>query len=374
MTEAQPKKTVFVIMPFGKTPTRDKTDLTAFFEHNLKGRIESDSSLRYDYIVRRSDDVFLITRQILVDLYEADIVICDLSGDSVNPNIMYELGIRLAVSSNPVILIREAHPENRQIFDIQDYYIHEYSPLRYNEVTDHVVQQLREYEEGREFVSPVLETLKSAPSVREAILQHRRFERLRMFHANVNMMVTNLVSAILDFIRRTFDVPDPKNGKEFYFWIQEHRDALEPLDWEPFSLKHYRHPAIEAFLVEPCTLAMTDAESESRFLGFVMAYYNAFMQDVGEWSGKSLNAVVALLHETMILDTLARGLMIAAFRQLLEGQRDPRLSDMIRDCLNSSYLREFIDIAVAQIRQAQPNQTPNNRAWTRTGNSRAGHA
>ncbi len=83
----RPKRSVFVIMPFTKTPLRNKDDLTAFFEVNLKQRLESDASLKYQYVVRRSDDSFDITAQIIRDVYEADIVLCDLSGNDANPNV-----------------------------------------------------------------------------------------------------------------------------------------------------------------------------------------------------------------------------------------------------------------------------------------------
>ena len=52
------KKSVFVIMPFTETPLRHKDDLSEFFETNLKGIIESDQDLKYQYVVRRSDDTF----------------------------------------------------------------------------------------------------------------------------------------------------------------------------------------------------------------------------------------------------------------------------------------------------------------------------
>jgi len=124
-------RTVFVIMPFAHTPTRNKGDLTEFFQTNIKDRIEGDTSLKYRYVVSRSDDTFNITQKIIRDLYTADIVLCDLSGKEANPNVMYELGVRLGISDRPVILFREASKDNQRIFDIDGFHIQEYEITRY---------------------------------------------------------------------------------------------------------------------------------------------------------------------------------------------------------------------------------------------------
>src|SRR5256885_3646244 len=75
---AQARK-VFVIMPFRQTPTRDAAQLSAFFQDVIRAPIET-GDLKNSYEVRRSDDTFNITEQIVKDLYYADLVICDLSG------------------------------------------------------------------------------------------------------------------------------------------------------------------------------------------------------------------------------------------------------------------------------------------------------
>ncbi|VVD91649.1 hypothetical protein PHO31112_01652 [Pandoraea horticolens] len=53
-------------------------------------------------LVSSSDSGGVIQKQILHQLYSSDIVICDVS--SKNPNVMLELGIRLAFDK-PVVLI-----------------------------------------------------------------------------------------------------------------------------------------------------------------------------------------------------------------------------------------------------------------------------
>src|SRR5437667_2407704 len=118
---------VFVIMPFVEGGTRNEAQLTAFFQNNLKRPIEQ-ADLKSRYEVYRSGQAFDITTEIIRDVCRADIVIADLSGADPNPNVMYELGVRLAISERPVILIREQNLANKKIFDIYGFYAHPYDP------------------------------------------------------------------------------------------------------------------------------------------------------------------------------------------------------------------------------------------------------
>ncbi len=55
-------------------------------------------------LVSDADDVGSIHKRIIQNLYDSDIVVCDVSGR--NPNVMFELGIRLAFDK-PTILIKD---------------------------------------------------------------------------------------------------------------------------------------------------------------------------------------------------------------------------------------------------------------------------
>lgn len=55
-------------------------------------------------LVSEADDVGSIHKRIIQNLYDSDIVVCDVSGR--NPNVMFELGIRLAFDK-PTILIKD---------------------------------------------------------------------------------------------------------------------------------------------------------------------------------------------------------------------------------------------------------------------------
>jgi hypothetical protein len=150
---------LFVIMPFTKTETRNQRQLTSFFNTNIKKAIEN-GLLNHQYRVWRSGERFNITDEIIRDLYRADIVIADLSGVQPNPNVMYELGVRLAVSDKPVILIREQSASNMKVFDVDSYYIFQYDPFAYCELETHLVDKIRRFETNQEtFKSPIHKVL-----------------------------------------------------------------------------------------------------------------------------------------------------------------------------------------------------------------------
>jgi hypothetical protein len=159
-------KQVFVIMPFQKTPSRDENELTEFYNTNLKECIENEDTFIFKYVVRRSDDTFNITKRIIHELFNADIVLCDLSGFSANQNVMYELGIRLSISNKPVILFRESSLDNIQIFDISWFHIFEYSVKKYRELEEYIINKIKKFEKNEEtFESPILLELKTNPIV-----------------------------------------------------------------------------------------------------------------------------------------------------------------------------------------------------------------
>ena len=65
------------------------------------------SSDKYDFSVRLvsdADEAGVIQRRIVQNLYEVDVVVCDVSGK--NPNVMFELGMRLAFDK-PTVIIKD---------------------------------------------------------------------------------------------------------------------------------------------------------------------------------------------------------------------------------------------------------------------------
>lgn len=71
----------------------------------IEESIESISNPRFRVrLVSDADDVGVIQKRIVQNVYNADVVICDVSGK--NPNVMFELGMRLAFDK-PAVIIKD---------------------------------------------------------------------------------------------------------------------------------------------------------------------------------------------------------------------------------------------------------------------------
>jgi hypothetical protein len=114
--------TAFVIMPFVE---RDAKHATGFFPEVLRSLITpaaKDSGFTVRTANRQGSD--LIQSTIVNDLLEADLVIADLTEH--NPNVMFELGVRMA-EDKPVVLIKAMG--TGPLFDIDNMLrVFEYSP------------------------------------------------------------------------------------------------------------------------------------------------------------------------------------------------------------------------------------------------------
>lgn len=183
--ELKIEKDVFVIMPFSKANNRNQEQLTNFFE-TLRSSIEAENNLAYKYKVRRSGDGFNITDQIIRSLLNADIVIADISGEEPNPNVMYELGVRLAISEKPVILIREGDKTDKDgiPFDLKTYHTEFYDPFQHEKLIRLLVDKLKRLESGEmQYESPVKKILLYSNNQTYHIFSQR--ERLRTFCSHV---------------------------------------------------------------------------------------------------------------------------------------------------------------------------------------------
>lgn len=300
-TEAPAKesRTVFVIMPFTATPTRQKSDLNAFFETNLKERIEREGSLKYRYVVSRSADAFLINDDIITNLYRADIVLCDLSGEAANPNVMFELGIRLALSKKPVIMFREEHPANKPIFDVSTYYIHPYSPLQYKRLEDFLIKKLRDYEdESESYQSPVLGLLRTDPTVVDSVLRERAKTLLLSLHWASWGLLRLFGGTIADFLERHDQDSPPSQPEQFYGFLKEREDTLSTLPWSEVDFRPNLPPALHSFLAEVPLVDRVELEYAQCVNSFCSQYYNYFFASNVWWRKMNLARVLYFAGET----------------------------------------------------------------------------
>jgi hypothetical protein len=125
-----PEKTeeCFAIMPIGDQPDTSAEHFMRVYEDIIKPAcsMAGFKATRAD----EEDGTNLIQQQILRSIIDAPICVCDLS--CLNPNVMFELGIRQAFDL-PVVLIKDHITQN--VFDIQGLRYHEYNKsLRYYDV------------------------------------------------------------------------------------------------------------------------------------------------------------------------------------------------------------------------------------------------
>jgi len=140
--EGASKLTAFVIMPFVE---RDPKHSAGFFAEVLRSLITPAaraSQFTVKTANRQGSD--LIQSTIINDLIEADIVIADLTEH--NPNVMFELGVRMA-QDKPVVLIKAQG--TGPLFDVDNMLrVFEYSPNLWQTTVEKDMPNLRDFIKG----------------------------------------------------------------------------------------------------------------------------------------------------------------------------------------------------------------------------------
>lgn len=287
------KQEVFVIMPFSKTPTRNRDELTAFFNRNIKTLIEAAPIGGVRFKVRRSEDAFNINEQVIRDLYAAHVVIADLSGTESNPNVMYELGLRLAVSNKPVILIREAHPENRDIFDVAGFHTFAYDPARPTDVEDYLVNKLVRFATGdEEYYSPVLSVLEQEPSVVRRIESDRLQNRLTAASHTIYDLRRGMIPRIVAFCSQKIDVAFSKDVAEFQNQFDAHFEQLMQLDWSAADIRVRPNPAILGLVAEPPDPKLIGGEHYKAFSAYINQFFTELFTFDEAWSFRQVGLLI----------------------------------------------------------------------------------
>jgi hypothetical protein len=277
-------KRVFVVMPFSAAPGRSKEVLTEFFQAHIKEPIEHASGLRYSYEVFRSGNDFMITEQIISDLFRANIVVCDVSGDPPNPNVMYELGIRLSVSSGPVILIRQQ--QEKQTFDIRGLHVHEYDPLMPRSVDVYLLSKLRAFENGQEeFRSPVLETLERGLGF-VRIGKSRAQTLLNVLEVGLISHLNSLRDALNLSLQGSGLFLEANPGLDPLALAKELIDKgqhLQSLDWSSLKLAAGPHPSIAYYLSTLYLSDIVESELEVSFSVAMLRLYERYFTNLAWW-------------------------------------------------------------------------------------------
>jgi hypothetical protein len=335
------KKSIFVIMPFTETPKRNKDDLTEFFETNLKRPIESEETLKYQYIVKRSDDTFDITAQIIRDIYNADIVLCDLSGHNANPNVMYELGMRLGMSNKPVILFREEDPNNRRIFDIAGFYAREYRPQQYGKLESYIIGKLKKFETGEElYQSPVFTILRTEPNVLAEVDRNQVEKLLVSFHEEIGGLQRVLCAALGSFLS-TYNVPhDFKTSDDAISFLHKNYEQLLELPWVNFVFHPFVMPAISTFLVDIPLMGLVPQDLATTVNTVVHEYYIQYQASDYMWHLPTIRVVYTFLGESLLLKQVLRGCVLLVRNTLSDKEEKDLIKKIYKSMAQSSLLQK----------------------------------
>ena len=323
-------KDIFVIMPFKRTSTRKKQDLTAFFEDNLKTPIENCQDFEVSYRVRRSDDSFDIGKQIVRDIYNADIVLCDLSGEHANPNVMYELGLRLALTNKPVIMFREDHPDNKPIFDISVYHTKEYSVTRYKELETYIIGKILKFEKAEEvFHSPVLDILSKEPSVVEEIEIQRAKSNLEAIYTGLTGVLRGTGGAIHRFLLdQESELTLPRNIDKNLRFLQENKDELASLNWSELNFHPSFHPSLHTYISQLPLNGVVEEWISKLWNTAISEYFDRFYSTDLYWSFIDYHSLHSFVGETSVLRSAVPDL-IMYLNKVSKQDKDKELNDML---------------------------------------------
>ena len=142
LAEGTSKLTAFVIMPFVE---RDVKHPPGFFAEVLRSVITpAAKELQFTVKTANRQGSDLIQSTIVNDLIDADLVIADLTEH--NPNVMFELGVRMA-EGKPVVLIKAEG--TGPLFDVDNMLrVFEYSPNLWSTTVEKDMPNLRDFIKG----------------------------------------------------------------------------------------------------------------------------------------------------------------------------------------------------------------------------------
>jgi hypothetical protein len=246
-------KNVFVIMPFNIANTRDNSDLNELYDNVFKQFIESIRDLKNTYNVSRSSTEFNMHKNIIRQLNEADIVLCDLSGESIpNPNVMFELGIRFSVSRSPVILCREKNDKNKQIFDVGWLHTYEYKATQTSSLQEYIKSKLLEYElEPYNYESPVLSVLGGEFDSKKEAKKNSVLRNLESLEKGLDFLGTLYWSSIATYLNKSIgNDPTPNEIDEFKSWWVTERETISKYDWTGYTFKVNSFAPLENLFIE----------------------------------------------------------------------------------------------------------------------------
>lgn len=241
---------VFIIMPFKRVDGKEGRyrPMRAASLDKVYA-IYKDVFEKHGYEVRRSDSTGAVLRDIVIDLERADIVVTDVTG--LNPNVMYELGIRHGFAKPTILLTQDL---KELPFDLSNYYA-----IRYKWTTEKSKEKLRQS------VSKVIEQINVRKDIRfgpvDTFLDDKSAEYrdirnqmvLRRLKALQHELVT--VDSSTDYLVNLLEKRYPKHfkrvetGFEISTSVEMHADRFE--EWKDiYEMLPKDFPATDLLLSE----------------------------------------------------------------------------------------------------------------------------
>ncbi|GAA5012649.1 hypothetical protein GCM10025794_00790 [Massilia kyonggiensis] len=294
-------------MPFVQANNRDQAALTKFFEDHLKQPIEDNKDLNGKFEVARSSDDFLILDNILLDLANSDMVICDLSGTQANPNVIYELGIRFSVSHKPVILIREQAESNKSMFDVAGLHTFHYNMNDTKTLERHIVKKVKEYdEEPAKYTSPVLKILNHEAAFWMQLPIRKASAFLGGIASAAEANLSAFAKAVNNHLRKKGDndfLASPVTT--IYKSIEAYSSSPEIFDDFDYHISSI--PSLDSYLSSVYLLGLVEESVEKSFRTYAMNYSLYFNRNNSRffWATR-FDEAHAYAMETLILMNLCR--------------------------------------------------------------------
>lgn len=193
-----PKRKCFVLSPIGADNSAERSAADVVLKHVIrKGLGEGWEVVRAD----EDPNPGAITPRIIASIFEADLIVADLSGS--NPNVFYELAVAHGYHK-PVVHIQRAN-ENRP-FDVKDMRVVPYDTTQ----PDELEAAQRKVREFAEFAVANPETIETPLSDAARFIQVQTSEDPV---AESNVQVMEAINALRHDIKRSTSRARPRNSE-----------------------------------------------------------------------------------------------------------------------------------------------------------------
>jgi len=206
--EEKLRPTAFVIMPFERASTireDSKWQQSVLNKDNLDTIYEMiRSSLEPNFSVSRSAGPGNIVQQIILNLHKAALVVADLTG--LNPNVMYELGVRHSFPRKKTLLITQ---DLRELpFDLGGFFCVEYKWVNQSDKLDFrrkTLEQIDLMNKGDHVVCSPVETYIEISDYSISLYEKRIvLRRLDALQKELNALLYALIGAVASCIPDVF--------------------------------------------------------------------------------------------------------------------------------------------------------------------------